>query len=119
MLCEEGRCDRVDNHASLHVLGNRQAEQITQGWGDVRRIDRSYSAPRINSFSEKNEKAVGRSFRGGMPRFSAANEPFHSLEGAWGREAKGGDHRNQNLIVGGTEQIAEVPIDKLHYQLEE
>ena len=119
MFFEKRRRHHAHHDASLHLLGNLQAEQVTQGRGNVRRIDRSYSAPGINSFSEKYEKAVGRSFRGGMPRFSAAKKPFHSLEGAWGREAKGGDHRNQNLIVSGSEQFAEVPIDKLHHQLEE
>jgi len=119
MLCKEGRSDRADDHAPLHVLGNRQAEQVAQGRSNVRWIGRWQSVPWINSFSEKNEEAVGRSFRRGVPRFATAEEPLHSLERPGRREAKRRDHRNQSLTIGGTEQFAELPVNKLHYQLEE
>ena len=119
MLFEKRRRHHAHHNASLHVLGNRQAEQVTQGRSDVRRIDRLRPAPGINSFSEKNEEAIGQSLRRGVPIFSATEESLHSLEGPGRREAKRRNHRNQGLTVGGTEQLAELPVDELHHQLEE
>ena len=119
MICKEGKCDRADDHASLHVLGNRQTEQVTQSWSNVRRVDRWHSAPGINPFSEKNKEALRRSFCGGVPRFTSAEESLYPLKGPGWCEAKGRNHRDESLIVGCNEEFAKLPVDKLHHQLEE